>query len=38
MFSRYLSLAAPVTEHDLTVMTCDSRDFADIRGLKFIAP
>ena len=33
-----LWLAATAIEHDLTLLTCNSRDFADIRGLKFIAP
>ena len=33
-----LWLAATAIEHDLTLITCNSRDFADIRGLKFIAP
>ena len=33
-----LWMAASAIEHDLTLLTCNSRDFADIRGLKFTAP
>ncbi len=33
-----LWLAASAIEHDLPLLTCNKRDFADIRGLKFIAP
>ena len=36
--SHDLWLAATAIEHDLKLLTCNSRDFADIRGLKFIAP
>lgn len=31
-------LAATALEHGITLVTCNRRDFADIRGLKFIAP
>ena len=33
-----LWMAATAIEHDLTLLTCNSRDFADIRGLRFTAP
>jgi predicted nucleic acid-binding protein len=33
-----LWLAATALEHDLTIITCNRRDFADVRGLKFLAP
>ena len=33
-----LWLAASALEHNLTLITCNRRDFADVRGLKFIAP
>ena len=33
-----LWMAASAIEHDLTLLTCNSRDFADIRGLRFTAP
>ena len=33
-----LWIAASALEHGLTLITCNRRDFADIRGLKFTAP
>ena len=33
-----LWMAATAIEHDLTLLTCNSRDFADSRGLRFTAP